>query len=107
MDLIMIGTNSILVLAFLVLLGGFIGFKKAKSKASLIAGTVSALALVACFCYTLNHPQQGAKTAFLLAGVLEGIFIARLIKTKKFMPSGMMLVLCVLEQLVLLVTMFK
>jgi len=100
--LMLVGCVAILVLAVLVLVGGIIGFKKAKSKASLIAGTVSAILLTACAWLSIRRPEFGFKSAFLITGLLEGIFIVRLIKTKKFMPSGLMLIFCILEQLILL-----
>ena len=30
---------------------------------------------------------------FLLIAILEGVFVVRLVKTKKFMPAGLMLIL--------------
>lgn len=87
--------------AGLVLIGGLIGFKKAKSKASLIASVVSTLALTYCYWFSHQSALPGLKLAFILIGVLEGIFIVRLLKTKKFMPSGLMLILCGIEQSIL------
>ena len=98
-----LGSISILVFALLVLVGGIIGFKKAKSKASLIASAISAILLAICFWLSHHHAEAGYKLTFIVTGILEGIFVMRLMKTKKFMPSGLMLILCALEQIVLFV----
>jgi len=89
---------SILAYAVLMLIGGIIGFKKAKSKASLIAGVISAIALSICSWFSQSNPASAFKLAFILIGALDGVFLVRLIKTKKFMPSGLMLILSILEQ---------
>lgn len=93
---------SIIIFALLVFIGGIIGFIKGKSKASLIAGIISALLLLWCANTTHNHSEQGILRTFLVVAILEGIFVVRLIKTRKFMPSGLMLVLSILEQVFLL-----
>lgn len=40
-----VAQGSILVLSMIILVGGIMGFKKAKSKASLIAGIISSVLL--------------------------------------------------------------
>lgn len=74
------------------------GFVKAKSKASLIAGTVSAVLIGGCYVLALSKPAAGFVGAFVVATILDGIFAVRLLKTKKFMPSGMLLILCIVCQ---------
>lgn len=76
----------------LVVIGGIIGFVKAKSSISLImsAGFAAALALCAVGIITpLWVPE-------VLLAVLLVVFAMRLAKTKKFMPAGLMLILTVL-----------
>jgi uncharacterized membrane protein (UPF0136 family) len=77
----------------LLLVGGVIGFLKAGSKASLIASVGSAipLALVAAGAWP-------GMVALVVLGLLQAVFIVRLNKTRKFMPSGMLLVLTVLVE---------
>lgn len=89
---------AIVVLSQLVLVGGIIGFKKANSKASLIAGVISSLALDACFAVGFFNMQAAYISALVVTGLLDVVFIKRLIKTKKFMPSGMILILCIITQ---------
>jgi uncharacterized membrane protein (UPF0136 family) len=86
--------NTVLwIYIILLLVGGLIGFFKARSKMSLISSSVFAalLALLAVPGVFERKFALGA-TNVLLAALLV-VFAIRLAKTKKFMPSGLMLVL--------------
>ena len=90
--------NTILwVYIILLLVGGLIGFFKAGSKVSLItsAGFAAALVLTTV---GLFQPSVARGLADTIMAVLLVVFAIRLSKTKKFMPSGMLLILtiCVL-----------
>ncbi|MDP3509320.1 MAG: TMEM14 family protein [Candidatus Melainabacteria bacterium] len=89
---------AIIILSTFVLVGGVIGFKKAGSKASLIAGAISAVLLDACFAIGFVNMQAGFIAALVVTGLLDAFFLKRLMKTMKFMPSGMILLLCVITQ---------
>ena len=71
--------------------GGLMGLIKGKSKISLIMSAAFAAALALCALGKITYPH--AADILMLALVL--VFVMRLIKTKKFMPSGMMLVVTV------------
>src|SRR5580704_696708 len=79
----------------LLVVGGLIGFFKAHSKISLITSVVSAAVLVLTqtriFDRTLGH-----QLADIIMVVLLVVFAMRLAKSKKFIPSGLMLVLTVM-----------
>jgi uncharacterized membrane protein (UPF0136 family) len=92
---------SILLLSSLILVGGVIGYTKAKSKASLIAGIVSAVLLDLCFALTSYDVRTGLVASLFVIACLDVIFVVRLVKTAKFMPSGMLLALCLAEQAIL------
>ncbi len=83
--------RDIVLWVYIVLLvvGGRIGFFKAKSKVSLITSVVFAALLSLC---AVGVVFQSYMTEIILA-VLLVVFGWRLTKTKKFMPSGLMLVL--------------
>jgi uncharacterized membrane protein (UPF0136 family) len=73
----------------LLVVGGLIGFLKAKSKVSLIMSVVFAALLALCAVDVVFKPYM----ADIFLVVLLVVFAMRLAKTKKFMPSGMMLIL--------------
>jgi uncharacterized membrane protein (UPF0136 family) len=77
----------------LLLIGGLIGFLKAGSKVSLIASAVSAALLIIASIPSLLQPGIRQILIDTILALLLVIFAVRLTKTKKFMPSGLMLVL--------------
>jgi uncharacterized membrane protein (UPF0136 family) len=76
----------------LLLVGGMIGFLKAGSKVSLITSAVFAALLVLTTVPRLFDPGFAQMLATIIMAVLVIVFAMRLAKTKKFMPSGLMLV---------------
>ncbi len=87
--------NTVLwVYIVLLLVGGLIGFFKAKSKVSLITSAVFAAVLVltqtGIFDARVAHNLVNVLMAVLLV-----VFAMRLAKTKKFMPSGLMLMVTI------------
>jgi uncharacterized membrane protein (UPF0136 family) len=86
--------NTILwIYIVLLLVGGMIGFLKAGSKISLITSSVSAALLVLTAMPGVFTPIFRRNLADVIMAALLVVFAIRLTKTKKFMPSGMMLVL--------------
>jgi uncharacterized membrane protein (UPF0136 family) len=77
----------------LLLVGGLIGFLKAGSKVSLIASAVSAALLIIASIPSLLQPGIRDILVQTILAALLVIFAVRLTKTKKFMPSGLMLIL--------------
>jgi|SRR5579859_2722390 len=84
------------VYVVLLLLGGLFGFYKGKSKVSLITSVVSAALLVLTTLRGIFEPAFARDLANLIMAALLVVFAIRLAKTKKFMPSGLMLVLTIL-----------
>ena len=80
--------NKVLwVYIVLLVIGGLIGFLKGKSKVSLIMSVVFAAGLILCAADIIFK----AYVADILLAALLVVFGMRLAKTKKFMPSGLML----------------
>ncbi len=79
----------------LLLVGGLIGFLKANSKISLITSAVAAALLVLARA-GIFEPAFARSLANVIMAALLIVFAIRLTKTKKFIPSGLMLVLTVL-----------
>jgi uncharacterized membrane protein (UPF0136 family) len=79
---------SLLFYAFLVLVGGVIGYVKAKSRASLIAGIVFAGLLGIAAGLLAGSPRIAAGLGILSALALIGRFLPNFMRTKKLMPAG-------------------
>jgi len=69
--------------------GGVLGYVKAKSKASLIAGTVAGGLLLGAAALVGNG-KSGAILGFVVSAALAGRFGSAFAKTKKAMPAGAM-----------------
>ena len=89
-------TNVVLwIYIVLLLIGGMIGFFKANSRVSLITSAVFAAVLVLTQT-GIFVPTVARDLANVLLAILLVVFAIRLAKTRKFMPSGLMLVLTIL-----------
>jgi uncharacterized membrane protein (UPF0136 family) len=91
-NLFQIATWSILIYALVVLLGGVMGYLKAKSKVSLFSGLGSGIALLVAWIVCRQAAMAGLGLATLIALVLFVVFILRFLKTRAFMPAGLMMV---------------
>jgi uncharacterized membrane protein (UPF0136 family) len=79
----------------LLLIGGLIGFFKAKSKVSLITSAVFAAILVLTTLPSVFQRSFASNLANVIMALLLVVFAVRLAKTKKFMPSGLMLLVTI------------
>jgi uncharacterized membrane protein (UPF0136 family) len=78
----------------LTIAGGVVGFVKAGSRASLIAGGVSgALLLVAGYLVGAGNVLVGLILGLVLSLALAGQFGPKFVRTRKVMPAGLMAVL--------------
>lgn len=92
-NLFQITTWFILIYALLVLVGGVMGYLKAKSKVSLLSGVSCGTALLVAWFLCRPIPIMGLGLATLIAVLLSVVFIIRLFRTRTFMPAGLMMVL--------------
>ena len=105
----MIGSAKIYFIVFglLTIVGGVMGYAKAGSAASIIAGSISGiLLLVAAFLL----PQQlavGLALAAVISIALAGRFVPAFIKTGHVMPAGLMSVLSVIGIIMAIVAWMK
>ena len=74
----------------LLVIGGLVGYFKGKSQVSLILSLVFAGLLSLCAVHLFKPGVD-----YALLGVLLLIFCFRFIKTRKFMPSGMLMSLTI------------
>ena len=79
---------------------GILGFLRAKSRASLIAGGLSGLALVGAafviakhYKFEPEHLNRGYIMGLVLSVLLLGRFLPGFLKSKKFYPAGIMALL--------------
>ena len=84
-------TKVLWIYIILLVIGGLIGFFKGKSRVSLIMSVSFAAALSLC---AANIIFQAYVADILLAALLV-VFAMRLVKTRKFMPAGLMLVVTI------------
>lgn len=75
----------------LAIVGGVIGYLKAKSKLSLISGVISGLLLFFAAFLENQGYDLGRPLAQVITLVLIVVFTLRFRKTGKFMPAGLML----------------
>ena len=88
-----VGLVVLIVYAVLLIVGGVIGFVKAKSKASLIAGVASGIIAIIAVAISATYNEDGGYSlALLLAVVLFVFFGYRASLSRKFMPGGLLAV---------------
>src|SRR5688572_15148151 len=87
-----LATLAFWVYIVLLVVGGLIGFLKAGSRIALITSAGFAAALVLCETGILRIPY-GVE---ILLGVLLVFFAVKFTKNKKFMPSGLLMILTIL-----------
>jgi uncharacterized membrane protein (UPF0136 family) len=83
----MTSNNILWVYIALLLVGGLIGYLKAKSPVSLVMSAIFAALLIPCAMGIVFKSYM----ALIFLGALLIVFAMRLAKTKKFMPAGFML----------------
>jgi uncharacterized membrane protein (UPF0136 family) len=98
-----VGQVTLGIYALLLAVGGVIGYVKAGSRPSLIAGSLSALAAILALGLSAGNNRLGVPLGLILAIALFVLFGYRYaVKTRKFMPSGLLAV----ASLVVLAVMF-
>jgi len=85
-----------IVFGILTIAGGVVGYVKAGSLPSIIAGlNTGVLLLVAAFLLP-EHRAVGLATAFIVSLLLAAQFAPKFVRTGRVMPAGMMSVLSVI-----------
>lgn len=76
--------------AVLLIVGGLLGFLKARSRPSLIAGLISGVLAGGCVAVSGPNKLLGYGLGLALALVMGVVFALRYTRTRKVMPSGML-----------------
>ena len=105
----MIGPTKIYFIIFglLTIVGGVMGYVKAGSTASIIAGSISGILLLVASFLLPDHLAAGLALAAVVSIALAGRFVPAFIKTGQAMPAGLMSVLSVIGVIMAIVAWIK
>ena len=105
----MLGPAKIYFIIFglLTIIGGIIGYASKGSMASIIAGSVSGLLILAAAFLLPNNATAGLILAAVDSLLLAGRFLPAFMKTGDFMPAGMMSILSVIGIIVAVLAWIK
>ena len=95
------------VFGVLTIAGGVVGYLKAGSVASIIAGSITGVLLLIAAFLLLQHRAIGLATAFIVSLLLAAQFVPKFIRTGRVMPPGMMSVLSVIGVIAAIVAWVK
>ncbi len=96
-----------LIFGALTILGGVIGYVKAGSVPSIIAGAITGVLLVVAGALLPEHRAAGLAAAFIVSLLLAAQFVPKFIRTGKVMPAGLMSILSVIGIVVAVVAWLK
>jgi uncharacterized membrane protein (UPF0136 family) len=94
----MVGAAKIYFIVFgiLTIAGGIVGYVKAGSVVSIIAGSISGILLLVAAWLMPDRQAAGLIVALIVSVLLAGQFVPKFFSTHKVMPAGLMSVLSVI-----------
>ena len=106
---LMLGPAKIYFIVFgvLTIAGGIVGYVKAGSTPSIIAGSITGLLLLIGAWILPEHQVAGLLTVLIVSILLAAQFVPKFISTGKAMPAGMMSILSVIGIIVAIVAWLK
>jgi uncharacterized membrane protein (UPF0136 family) len=78
------------VFGVLTIIGGIMGYVKAKSVISIVSGTISGAILIAASILLPAHPIGAGAAGLCVSVLLAGKFVPDFIHKKAFVPGGLM-----------------
>ncbi len=96
-----------IVFGALTIIGGIVGYVKAGSAASIIAGSITGVLLLVAAFLLPEHRMAGLATALIISLLLAAQFIPKLLRTGRVMPAGAMSLLSVIGIIVVIVAWVK
>lgn len=91
--MILLAQIALVIYGILLIVGGVMGKVKGNSSASLVAGTLAGVAALIGFWKSLDDPMTGFMIGAMVGLMLTGIFISRFVRSRKFMPAGLILIM--------------
>jgi len=91
----------------LTIVGGIVGYLKAGSVASIIAGSITGVLLLVAAFLLPEHRAIGLATGFIISLLLAAQFVPKFIRTGRVMPAGMMSILSVIGLIAAIVAWVK
>jgi uncharacterized membrane protein (UPF0136 family) len=85
-----------IIFGLLTIAGGVVGYVKADSVASIIAGSITGVLLLAAAFVMPEHRVAGLATALIVSLLLAAYFVGKYLSTGAVMPAGMMSVLSII-----------
>jgi uncharacterized membrane protein (UPF0136 family) len=96
-----------IVFGVLTIAGGVVGYVRAGSVASIIAGSITGVLLLVAVFLLPEHRAIGLATAFIISLLLAAQFVPKFIRTGRVMPAGMMSILSVIGVIAAIVAWVK
>jgi uncharacterized membrane protein (UPF0136 family) len=96
-----------LIFGALTIVGGVVGYVKAGSLPSIIAGAITGVLLLVAGWILPTNRTVGLTTAFIISLLLAGQFIPKFIRTGKVMPAGLMSILSTIGIVVAVIAWLK
>ena len=96
-----------LIFGALTIIGGVIGYVKAGSLPSIIAGAITGVLLLIAGWILPTNRAVGLLIALIVSLLLAAQFVPKLIRTGKMMPAGLMSILSVIGIVVAIVAWLK
>src|SRR6266705_5899124 len=91
-----------LIFGALTIIGGVIGYVKAASLPSLIAGSITGVLLLVAGALLPEYRAIGLATGLVISLLLAAQFIPKFFRSRKVMPAGLMSILSVIGIIVAL-----
>jgi uncharacterized membrane protein (UPF0136 family) len=85
-----------IVFGALTIIGGIVGYLKAGSVASIIAGSITGVLLLVAAFLLPEHRTVGLATALIVSLLLAAQFAPKFLRSGRVMPAGMMSILSVI-----------
>lgn len=91
------------IFGFLTIVGGIMGYVKAQSVISAVAGTITGVLLIVAACIMPEHIAAALWIGGVISLLLAAQFAPKFFRTGKLMPAGLMAALSVIGLIVAIV----